>query len=275
VPIPDEFAARGEKVQLAVEQTVRESIEQGIDKRGKEVTPWLLKRVGELTAGTALELSTSRRGRADADVKLIENNARVGAAVALELAQLKRAHASQSVYRGVTIPEPESPSLPPPRVVVIGSAALDITSRSRQVVPRTTTPGEIELTPGGVGRNIAEAAARALPAGAVQLVSPVGAVDGAPDAAGTLIRAEMAAVGMRTDGLIMKAGERSSACTLILGADGDLEAGVADMGIVERLGPDDVRGISGEMIVFDCNPTTEVLTAILQTAYENNTPSTS
>jgi pseudouridine-5'-phosphate glycosidase/pseudouridine kinase len=36
---------------------VRESVEQGIDKRGKEVTPWLLKRVGELTTGSALELS--------------------------------------------------------------------------------------------------------------------------------------------------------------------------------------------------------------------------
>jgi pseudouridine-5'-phosphate glycosidase/pseudouridine kinase len=57
VPIPAEYAADGEKVQLAVEQAVRESIEQGIDKRGKEVTPWLLKRVGELTAGKALHLS--------------------------------------------------------------------------------------------------------------------------------------------------------------------------------------------------------------------------
>lgn len=57
VPIPGEYAQRGEEVQRAVEQAVRESVEQGIDKRGKEVTPWLLKRVGELTGGTALELS--------------------------------------------------------------------------------------------------------------------------------------------------------------------------------------------------------------------------
>lgn len=46
-------------MQQAVEQAVRESIEQRIDKRGKEVTPWLLKRVGELTGGAALELSES------------------------------------------------------------------------------------------------------------------------------------------------------------------------------------------------------------------------
>ncbi len=42
---------------MAVEQAVRESFEQGVDKRGKGVTPWLLKRVGELSGGTALELS--------------------------------------------------------------------------------------------------------------------------------------------------------------------------------------------------------------------------
>jgi pseudouridine-5'-phosphate glycosidase/pseudouridine kinase len=47
-------AAAGLRVQEAVEQAVRESIEQGIDKRGKEVTPWLLKRVGELSSGQAL-----------------------------------------------------------------------------------------------------------------------------------------------------------------------------------------------------------------------------
>jgi pseudouridine-5'-phosphate glycosidase/pseudouridine kinase len=57
VPIPSEHSTAGAKVQEAVEQAVRESVEQGIDKRGKEVTPWLLKRVGELTTGSALELS--------------------------------------------------------------------------------------------------------------------------------------------------------------------------------------------------------------------------
>jgi pseudouridine-5'-phosphate glycosidase/pseudouridine kinase len=57
VPIPSEHAVDGEKVQEAVEQAVRESIELGIDKRGKEVTPWLLKRVGELSGGLALQLS--------------------------------------------------------------------------------------------------------------------------------------------------------------------------------------------------------------------------
>lgn len=57
MPIPAEHTDKGAQVQEAVEQAVRESVEQGIDKRGKEVTPWLLKRVGELSGGLALQLS--------------------------------------------------------------------------------------------------------------------------------------------------------------------------------------------------------------------------
>jgi pseudouridine-5'-phosphate glycosidase/pseudouridine kinase len=57
--VPPPPSSTGDKVQEAVEQAVKESREQGIDKRGKEATPWLLKRVGELTGGSALNLSTS------------------------------------------------------------------------------------------------------------------------------------------------------------------------------------------------------------------------
>jgi pseudouridine-5'-phosphate glycosidase/pseudouridine kinase len=56
--VPPPPSETGDKVQEAVEQAVKESKEQGIDKRGKEATPWLLKRVGELTGGSALNLST-------------------------------------------------------------------------------------------------------------------------------------------------------------------------------------------------------------------------
>ena len=55
-----EFEPQGAVIQEAVKQAVRESIELGVDKKGKEVTPWLLKRVGELTKGKALESSEYR-----------------------------------------------------------------------------------------------------------------------------------------------------------------------------------------------------------------------
>lgn len=197
------------------------------------------------------------------DIKLIENNARVGAAVAVEMARLRqeaKKHASSSSFYPPARPAPaqaqpiaalaasattvQTPSsdtntlpLPPPSVVVFGSAAMDLTSHSAHPLsPRSTTPGSIYLTPGGVGRNIAEAAQNLLPPNAVMLVSPLGTDSpDSPDAVGKMLLLEMKGAGMRTDGLILLSGERSAACSLVLEGDADLVNGVADMGIVERL----------------------------------------
>lgn len=56
-PIPESYTAVGKELQEAVEQAVQESQENGIDRRGKEVTPWLLERVRKLTSGKSLASS--------------------------------------------------------------------------------------------------------------------------------------------------------------------------------------------------------------------------
>lgn len=145
--------------------------------------------------------------------------------------------------------------LPKPTVIVFGSAAIDITSSSpTALAPRTTTPGAIHLTPGGVGRNIAEAAHKLLSPCAVQLVSLVGSEGQAAaassssatdlsvaDGFGHVLMQEMAVAGMRVDGLTVAAGHRTAACSLTLESDADLVAGVADMGIIETLSAEQVR----------------------------------
>lgn len=78
-PIPEEYARVGEKIQLAVNQAVEESKQNGMDKRGKEVTPWLLQRVNELTNSASLENN----------IALLENAARIGGRVAVEYSKLK------------------------------------------------------------------------------------------------------------------------------------------------------------------------------------------
>jgi pseudouridylate synthase / pseudouridine kinase len=57
VPIPASYAGVGKELQEAVERAVKESQENGVDKRGKEVTPWLLERVRELTSEKSLASS--------------------------------------------------------------------------------------------------------------------------------------------------------------------------------------------------------------------------
>ena len=197
----------------------------------------------------------------DQDVRLIENNAHVGARVACEIAKLEHEqrdpHASSATYIPSILPSQQSTEsqwsatlsakaervLPTPSVLIFGSAAIDVTSSSSlSLSPKSTTPGSIFVSPGGVGRNIAEAAQNLLPTHSVQVVSIVGrqpssfAVD-EPDAFGKLLKIEMDQSGLRTDGLVISREEHLStaACSLTLDKDGDLVAGVADMGIVESM----------------------------------------
>ncbi|KAK4689205.1 pseudouridylate synthase / pseudouridine kinase, partial [Tremellales sp. Uapishka_1] len=287
VPIPSEHLVPGLKVQEAVEQAILESVQQGIDKRGKEVTPWLLKRVGELTAGSALELN----------IKLIENNARVGGAVARRVESIfqeqKTRNASSSLYfsgtnlssssssssslpsSAVSSPTAHSPStsgLPSPRVLVFGSAALDITSTSTTaLVPNTTTPGTIFLSPGGVARNIAEATQNLLAPHAVQLVAMIG-----QDSPGRLLKVEMEQTGLRTDGFVtVDQGARTAGCTLVL-EGGDLVGGVADMEIVhlmtEKTIIESIQKHLPEMVVFDLNLSQDLIATLLQTAQALHIP---
>lgn len=68
VPIPEEYEAIGATIQKAVDQAVVESEANGISRRGKEATPWLLSRVSELTKGVS---RTS-------NIALLKNTALVG-----------------------------------------------------------------------------------------------------------------------------------------------------------------------------------------------------
>lgn len=92
VPIPASFEPAGREIAKAVEQAVREAVENGMAKKGKLVTPWLLKRVSQLSQ----DALTSNRA-------LVVNNARVAAETAVELALL-REEAEKVVYRGVEVP---------------------------------------------------------------------------------------------------------------------------------------------------------------------------
>jgi len=57
VPIPEAYEAMGAELQLSVEKAIKESEENGISKSGRDVTPWLLNRIYELTGGRSLESS--------------------------------------------------------------------------------------------------------------------------------------------------------------------------------------------------------------------------
>lgn len=74
-PIPEEYEVPYEKMEGWIAQALNEMHEKGI--KGKEVTPFLLARIFELSGGESLE----------ANIALVRNNARVAALIAKELAK--------------------------------------------------------------------------------------------------------------------------------------------------------------------------------------------
>ena len=76
-PVPREMEIPAAQIDHIVEQALEEAKQQGIG--GKRVTPYLLKRINELTSGQSLKTN----------IALVKNNARVGAELAVALAALK------------------------------------------------------------------------------------------------------------------------------------------------------------------------------------------
>ena len=77
-PIPEEMALPHEYIDSIVDQAVKEAEEQGV--KGKDATPFLLKRIVELTGGKSLE----------SNIALVCHNAELGAKIAVELARKER-----------------------------------------------------------------------------------------------------------------------------------------------------------------------------------------
>lgn len=105
----------------------------------------------------------------------------------------------------------------------------------------TTFPGKVKFSPGGVARNVAEAAHRILSTSRnsrdtqVLLISPVG-----NDYAGETLVNDCRRLGMRTDGILFKEG-RTAICSQVLDSNGELLTGIADMSILEMAESTPVR----------------------------------
>lgn len=78
-PVPEEDALSHDYIDSLIDQAVKEAADQGI--KGKDVTPYLLKRIVELTGGKSL----------DTNIHLVVNNAKLGAEIVKEYALLRKA----------------------------------------------------------------------------------------------------------------------------------------------------------------------------------------
>ncbi|WP_455383606.1 carbohydrate kinase family protein [Salinispira pacifica] len=117
------------------------------------------------------------------------------------------------------------------QITVLGGANMDIQGYpSAELLPEDSNPGRVTVTPGGVGRNIAENAARM--GARVRFISVFGT-----DAFAAEMRGSLKPLGVDVEGSLVIADGRSSVYLCILERSGRLHVAVADMEAITRLEP--------------------------------------
>jgi pseudouridine kinase len=155
-------------------------------------------------------------------------------------------------------------------VVVIGAASMDTKGRAKgPLIPATSNPGEIRVSAGGVGRNIAENLGRlGVP---TLLLSAVG-----DDEAGRHILEVTAAGGVDVSQVIVSH-SRSAAYLAVLDEKGAMRLSIDDMAIIEEVTPryiyDRRRFIRGaRMVVMDANLSPAAIASALRLATKAGVP---
>ena len=146
----------------------------------------------------------------------------------------------------------------PSSVTVIGAVNMDLSGTpAGPLLPWDSNPGRISLSPGGVGRNIAENLLRL--GYDVTLITLLG-----EDAYGRLIREHCETIGLRLITVPAAPGSRTSAYLCVNELNGDLHTAVADMEIYEQMTPEALapflpRINASAMAVMDANLPEETL----------------
>ncbi len=296
VPNPDPGDAA--LIQDAIQQALREAKERGVI--GRDITPFLLGRVNELTSGASLR----------SNLALVKNNAVVGGQIATQAAALQRgsstafarkqsAHPHTTPSRGFcTVAGAESPpssvasqmqqhmrdslerltqSAAPPAVgslvpfrgkhpVVVGAAVVDMISKpapGQRLTMQSSTPGTVQQSFGGVGRNVAEAMARLHR-------QPVMVTHVGDDSLGDALTRSMRETGI-TPALARELSpdhtppdSRTGVYNAVLDEEGELVAAVADMAAFDHVGPHTVQACvnyinSAPIVVVDGNVPEETI----------------
>ncbi|KAF9432682.1 hypothetical protein BGZ76_010455 [Entomortierella beljakovae] len=259
VPIPESDAMDDKLVDEAINLAVEESIKLGI--LGKESTPFLLKRVNELTGGHSLK----------SNIALVKQNASIAAKIAKDFSTLQltvlntissalrfldtnsnvqnlRSHTQTRSYSTSARRLKQGP------IMVIGGTVVDITATAYKATASemldSSFPGITRMSLGGVGRNIAEGVSKLNLDGCI-FVSAISGRDtsggskslennkvGNPvDLLGSWLIEEVRRCGLRNLEVITVPGARTATYTAIHDLTGHLLSAVADMDIFELIPP--------------------------------------
>ncbi|XP_060572459.1 uncharacterized protein LOC132730522 [Ruditapes philippinarum] len=157
VPIPEVYDVLGQEIETVIQSVIKEAVTKNI--QGKEITPFILQRVNELTHGQSLK----------ANIELIKNNAAVGTEISVELNKLQHTDRQTTTTKSSskqTVQVERGQRFIPPKnkqVCVVGGSIVDFTARMSSAdfkMNGGTYPGHVTQSFGGVGRNIADGLTR-------------------------------------------------------------------------------------------------------------------
>ncbi|XP_044049278.1 pseudouridine-5'-phosphate glycosidase isoform X4 [Siniperca chuatsi] len=237
VPVPEEHAAAGEQIEEAIQAAVTEASAKGIT--GRDVTPFILQKVNELTKGKSLE----------ANIALIHNNAKVGSQIACALSKQMHErklkgkthhgkHSSDSesdivsinIYDGldVIILAHYSTHSAVLLQVVIGGINVDFIAKGKTKTLHfgQTNPGSVCQSFGGVGRNIADSLSRL---GRRPLFISATGADSHSDAVLNYCKH------MNTSGVARLEEQSTATYCAVITESGELSLGLGDMDIHQQI----------------------------------------
>ena len=265
IAVPNKDPA-GESVELAIHEALIEAEQQQI--LGRDVTPFILKRVAEKTGGDSLKSNTL----------LVKNNARVGADIAISIAKLatdKKCHHNNQIITPNMATSSQmnftsrSQNVLTSRVLVVGGSVNDVVAKPTEgndLISFTSNPGNFVECDGGVGRNVAEVLGRL---GAKPLLfSAVGS-----DTRGKHIIEKLqieCGVKCSEDSIPIVNDSHTATYLAVLDCSGDLHVAIADMKVFENIPmPSEKIIAAADYIVIDANPNIEYLKKLSSSAVAN------
>ncbi|XP_057692634.1 uncharacterized protein zgc:136858 [Corythoichthys intestinalis] len=249
VPIPQEHAAAGQQIEQAIQTAIAEASGQRIT--GRDVTPFILQRVNELTQGKSLQ----------ANIALIHNNAKIGSQIACALSKRMKKRKSSSVAHH---PSKQSES----DIVVIGGINVDFIAKgkTKSLLFGQTNPGSVSQSYGGVGRNIADCLSRL---GHQPMFISVTGADSHSDAVFNYCKH------MNTSGVMRLEGQSTATYCAVITENGELSLGLGDMDIHQQITEQYVSQfekqlLSSTLVCLDGNIPTSTIKYVCSVAKEHN-----
>mmetsp|Transcript_57351 Transcript_57351/g.171033 ORF Transcript_57351/g.171033 Transcript_57351/m.171033 type:complete len:675 (-) Transcript_57351:78-2102(-) len=274
VAVPNNDPA-GEAVESAIQEALIEAAEAEIV--GRDVTPFVLSRVSEKTAGDSLRSNTA----------LVSNNAEVAADIAVAISEaaleeppslslcVESFHGDEHVpkFHSVTSSFPSSShpeKLPTSRVVVLGGSVVDLVAKPEEgtdLIPGTSNPGRCSESDGGVGRNVAEVLGRL---GASPILYSAVGNDYLGQGIISRLEDECGVVGARkTVATVSGENNRTATYLAVMNSLGDLHTAIADAAVLQHIPvPSQEVLAAADVLVMDANAPIDTLARAARSAVD-------